>query len=115
MWRVAEGAPWGAKLEGARDVRTKIGAPGWCYGLLKPLCARVDIWTTIYNHPLAGPDAVVEWFRSTGLRPYLARLDEAEQAEYLDRYREAVARDHPLQADGTLLLPFPRLFIVATR
>ena len=114
MWRVAEGARWGHKLAGARDVRNKVGTADWYYALIAPLCARVDIWRTIYHHPLAGPDAVVEWFKSTGLRPYLAALDGAEQSEYLERYRAAVAAAYPIQADGTLLLPFPRLFIVAT-
>jgi trans-aconitate 2-methyltransferase len=114
MWRVGEGAPWAAKLAGARGERTGIGSPGWYYGLLAPRAARVDIWTTVYQHPLAGPDAVVEWFKSTGLRPYLARLDEAERADYLDRYRAAIAQAYPALPDGTLLLPFPRLFIVAT-
>ncbi len=115
MWKVGAGASWGRKLAAASNVRTVIEPPSWYYDLLQPLCSRVDIWITVYQHPLAGPDAVVEWFKSTGLRPYLAVLEPDEQADYLERYRRAVAAAYPVQVDGSLLLAFPRLFIVATR
>ena len=114
MWEIAEGAPWSDKVLAARDSRPGVAPPAWYYGLLRPLCARIDIWITVYQHPLAGPQAVIEWFRSTGLRPYLAALEPDEQEDYLDRYRAAVAKSYPLQPDGLLLMPFPRLFIVAT-
>ena len=57
----------------------------------------------------------MEWVKGSGLQPFLARLDDAEKAAYLDRYRWEVARAYPPMEDGSVLLPFPRLFIVATR
>ena len=88
----------------------------WYYGLLRPHCTRVEVWRTTYHHPLTGgADAVVEWFKGSGLRPFLAPLAAAEQAAYLDRYRTAVADAYPALPNGTVLLPFPRLFILATR
>ena len=85
------------------------------YRVLKAVAARVDIWRTTYFHVLDGPDAIVEWFKGSGLRPYLAALDASGQADFLARYRDAVADAYPAQPDGTVLLPFPRLFLVATR
>ncbi|MDC6132844.1 LysR substrate-binding domain-containing protein, partial [Burkholderia gladioli] len=67
------------------------------------------------RHPALTIDAVVEWFKGSALRPFLARLDEREQAAFLARYREAIADAYRIYEDGTVLLPFPRLFIVATR
>ena len=59
--------------------------------------------------------AIVEWFKGSGLRPFLEPLDEGERAEYLARYEAAVAKEYTILPDGTALLPFPRLFFVATR
>ncbi len=115
MRTVAADGPWAGKLAAAAGLRTRMGTPDWYYGLLRPLCSRVEVWRTTYHHPLAGADAVVEWFKGSGLRPFLAPLDDAERQEYLARYREAVARALPVQPNGEVLLPFPRLFIVATR
>jgi trans-aconitate 2-methyltransferase len=80
------------------------------------LAARVEVWRTTYHHPLRGGAAsVVEWFKGSGLRPFLQPLDEAEKAAYLERYTDAVSRVFPPRNDGCVLLPFPRLFMVATR
>jgi trans-aconitate 2-methyltransferase len=86
------------------------------YALLSPLCSRVDVWRTTYMHPLqGGADAVVEWFKGSALRPFLAALSEDERPVFLTRYRDMIAQAYPALDDGTVLLPFPRLFIVATR
>jgi trans-aconitate 2-methyltransferase len=57
----------------------------------------------------------VEWFKGSGLRPFLAPLDEAETTGFLTEYRAALVDAYPLLPDGSVLLPFPRLFIVAMR
>jgi len=116
MRAVAADGPWAAKLAGAAAARTKIADAPWYYGLLQPLCRTVNLWRTTYYHILpGGPDAIVEWFKGSGLRPFLAPLDAAEQTAFLDRYRAAVAKAFPPFPNGAVLLPFPRLFIVATR
>lgn len=111
---VAASGPWAGKI-GAVQHPARHGAPFY-YALLQPHCSTVYVWRTTYFHPLrGGPAAVVEWFKSTALRPYLAPLGAAEQAAFLARYLEAVTGAYPALPDGTVLLPFPRLFIVATR
>lgn len=116
MRKVAARGPWAEKLAGAAASRTPRLGAAYYYALLKPQAERVDVWLTTYHHVLAdGPDAVVEWFKGSGLRPFLAPLDAAEAAAFLAEYRDAIALAYPPQADGSVLLPFPRLFIVATR
>ena len=60
-------------------------------------------------------EAIVHWFRATGLRPFLNRLTEAEQAAFCADYLEKLRAAYPQQADGNVLLAFPRLFFVAEK
>lgn len=115
MREIADDGPWRQKLANADGSRVRIESAAWYYRLLRDSCSRVDVWRTTYHHPLAGPDAIVEWFKGTGLLPFLAPLDSVERADYLVRYTRAIERAYPTSSDGTVLLPFPRLFIVANR
>lgn len=115
MREVAMRGPFKDKLAGAAAAREKIGAFVDYYAALASDGAALDIWRTTYVHALAGPDAIVEWVKSTGLRPFLAPLDSHESAAFLAQYREEIAAAYPSLADGRVLLPFPRLFIVAVR
>ncbi len=76
----------------------------------------VNAWETTYLHVLPGEDPVLEWFAGTGLRPYLNAL--AADPDALARFRTEVAErlriEYPRHEYGTVL-PFRRLFVVATR
>jgi trans-aconitate 2-methyltransferase len=116
MREVAAGGPWADKLAAACGARAAIAGAGWYYELLRPLCAKVELWRTIYFHPLSGgAGAIVEWFKGSGLRPFLEPLDEDEREGYLEKYTTAIARAYPALSDRSVLLPFPRVFIVAIR
>jgi trans-aconitate 2-methyltransferase len=116
MREIAGDAAWADKLAPALATRTPMASADWYYGLLRAHCSRVDVWRTTYYHPLAGgAAAVVEWFKGSGLRPFLDRLSAAEQAEYVGRYQTEVALAYPPMPDGAVLMPFPRLFLVAVR
>lgn len=115
MVDVAMGGPWRDRLESAKASRDKIPRPAGYYDRLRPLSANVDIWHTLYNHVLDGPGAISDMFASTGLRPYLALLDEHERSAFVGEYRQLIAEAYPPLIDGRVLLRFPRLFVVATR
>ena len=61
---------------GARD---DLPTPSAYYDLLGLLCAHLDIWHTVYNHVLADAEAIVEWFKGSGLRPFLSPLPLAHE------------------------------------
>lgn len=116
MRESALSGPWADRLRDAASARRVLPEPGAYYDMLAPLCDSVDIWHTVYNHPLDGAAAVVDWMQSTGLRPFLNACDDsAEQADFLEDYRRRLEGAYPVQADGKVLLAFPRLFIVARR
>ena len=115
MRETASAGPWAAKLASAADARGPSHTPDWYYRTLQAAGAEVDVWRTTYFHRLAGAAGIVEWFMSTGLRPFIQPLADAEQAEYLRRYRAALSDAYPALPDGDELLPFPRLFLVARK
>lgn len=116
MRDIAASGPWAAVLADAAKARAARHDAAWYYALLRRDAARVDVWRTTYHHPLAGgAGAVVEWLKGSGLRPYLDPLDENARRAFLARYEDAVAQAYPALPDGTVLLPFPRVFLVATR
>ena len=114
MREIAEDGPWCGKLVGADRARIHIESAEWYYRLLRERCSRVDVWRTTYYHPLADANAIVEWFKGTGLRPFLDPLDASERAAYIACYAERLAPLYPSRS-GAVLLPFPRLFMVAQR
>jgi trans-aconitate 2-methyltransferase len=111
MGEVVRDGPWAAKLKDA--ARTERHGANWYFRLLRSHAPHVDVWRTTYFHPLAGARDVVEWLKGTGLRPFLDPLEESEREAFLARYEKAIAVAYPAEPDGTVLLPFPRLFVVA--
>jgi len=86
------------------------------YDVLAPHAERVDIWQTEYLHILPNAAAIVEWYKGTGLRPFLDRLPDATvRARFLDLYLQAITDAYPARRDGRVILPFQRLFVVAYR
>lgn len=116
MREVAANGPWASKLADAAGQRTDMASASEYFSMLRPQCARVDVWRTTYHHQLSdGAAGVVEWFKGSGLIPFLSPLTESERAQYLEQYLAEVEKAYPALADGSVLLPFPRLFMVATR
>ncbi|HXV63028.1 MAG TPA: trans-aconitate 2-methyltransferase [Vicinamibacteria bacterium] len=115
MQETAAGGPWSNKLGNADGARAVLLSPQRYYDVLRSVCSRVEIWHTIYNHPLDGAKAIVDFMGSTALRPFLGPLDEEERARFLADYTDRVAKAYPVGPDGRALLRFPRLFIVAAK
>jgi trans-aconitate 2-methyltransferase len=106
---------WAARLAEVAAQRAPLGDAAFYYRVLTGCGARADIWRATYYHILDGAAAVVEWFKGSGLRPFLEAVPAEERAAYLASYQAAIASAYPAQPDGRVLLPFPRLFMVATR
>ena len=95
--------------------RVRVLSPLAYYDLLTPLAERIDIWRTLYHHPMDSPGAIVRWVRATGLRPFLDALPTERHEAFLARYEVRLAELYPRRADGRRVLVFPRLFLVARR
>jgi trans-aconitate 2-methyltransferase len=115
MREVAGKGPWSGNASVNHAARDELPRPEAYYDLLKPVASRIDIWHTVYNHVMASPEAIVEWFKGSALRPFLSALDAKLAAEFVAAYTGEIKQAYPPCFDGKLLLRFPRLFIVAAR
>jgi trans-aconitate 2-methyltransferase len=105
---------WVAKVgEGARRDLAVL-EPEQYLALLAAAGFKVDAWETTYLHVLDGEDAVLEWVKGTALRPVLARLAPLEAEHFPSEYRALLREAYPRREFGTVL-PFRRIFAVATR
>jgi trans-aconitate 2-methyltransferase len=111
---VAASGPWAERLRGIASAPA-ILTPMEYWDMLRPHVASLDMWQTTYMHALAGENAVLEWAAGSSLRPFLDRLPEQQKAAFGQAYADAVRPHYPRRADGTTLLAFHRLFMVARK
>jgi trans-aconitate 2-methyltransferase len=112
---VGASGPWANDPEVKAAARDDLPSPEAYYDILKPACARIDIWHTIYNHVMATPQAITEWFKGSSLQPFLSPLDAAAREQFLAAYTKKIVGAYRPRFDGKVLLRFPRLFILAVR
>jgi trans-aconitate 2-methyltransferase len=112
---VGASGPWANDPEVKAAARDDLPSPEAYYDILKPACARIDIWHTIYNHVMATPQAITEWFKGSSLQPFLSPLDAAAREQFLAAYTKKIVGAYKPRFDGKVLLRFPRLFILAVR
>lgn len=115
-----------------RIIARTASSPRWCshfssdgvyhtltageyYDILSEAASSVDVWQTTYYHIMPSHNAIMDWYRSTGLRPYLNLLSEADKAEFEADVLAGLQQEYPIQTDGRVLFPFPRLFFIAKR
>jgi len=109
-----------ADARGLRVADWHTHQPAFYYDVLAagvaPTGARVDLWETEYFHVMADAEAIVEWYRGTGLRPFLDALGtEAERLRFTGELLEGLREAYPKRADGRVLFPFRRVFAIAYR
>jgi trans-aconitate 2-methyltransferase len=105
---------WSASLHGIGLHQQSVMPLLWYVERLHGLGFAVDAWETTYIHVLTGENPVLEWFKGTALRPLLNALEPQAQDEFLDELSQRFKTAYPARGNVTFL-PFPRLFLVATR
>lgn len=106
---------WADRLAEVAPRPDAVLSPATYFDVLSAAGLAPDVWETTYLHVLSGPDPVLEWVRSTVLRPVVARLGDDDAAEFTALYASTLREAYPPRPDGTTLLPFRRIFAVGTR
>lgn len=84
------------------------------FDVISNLSGDFEIWETTYCHRMPSYESIIEWYKGTGLRPYLEQLSDSDADEFVnDVYNELKAR-YKTQKNGEILFRFPRLFFVIT-
>ena len=85
------------------------------YKILSECFSDFDIWETKYYLSMPDHMALIEWVKSTKLRPYLAFLGEEKGKELEEEILKRAKKHYPIQSDGNILFGFRRLFFIAKK
>ncbi len=84
------------------------------YSTLVGSAKWLDLWATDYLQVMSAVDDIVEWYKSTGLRPYLECIQDTDQRrEFLEEFRSRLSPLYPKSETGGVPFLFRRIFIVA--
>lgn len=104
---------WKNKFNNPRHFYTLT--PSEYYDILSSCSPLCDIWMTTYYHILPGAQAILEWYRGTGLRPYLEVLSQDERIKFEKEILDQITLHYPERSDGTVIFTFPRFFMTAQK
>ncbi len=109
---VSSSLKWQRFTSGAEKVIT-YHTIEFYYDILSLISKKLDIWETIYYHVLDSHSGLVEWYKETGMRPFLERLpDEKSRKESENEVLTECVKTYAVQSDGKILYPFKRIFFV---
>lgn len=113
-------------LASSREWRDRFPATGvrewfvhdaaFYYDVFASVARSVNLWQTTYIHVLPDVASIAEWYRATGLRPFLDALQSVSDRErFIKDYTDALRSEYRPRQDGRILFPFRRLFVIASR
>lgn len=104
---------WNGKLSHIRNFYNLL--PEEYYDLLSQLDCTIAIWETVYYHTVPSLNGILEWYKGSGLRPYLNALDKEQQLIFEQDILKELGNYYTMQQNGSILLKMPRLFFTATK
>jgi len=113
VFRTAESERW-STLTGQSRAELNFQPPAEYFSILGPLASRLDVWETIYYHEMASLDDLLDWAKTTVMRPFFDKIpDAAKQADFVADVRSACVDAYPATNRGTILYVQKRLFFIA--
>jgi trans-aconitate 2-methyltransferase len=113
LLKVSRDSRW-SQFTGDCDRLLNYQSGPYYYDLLVNLSSKIDLWETTYYHILSDHQALIEWYRSTGMRPFLERLpDDRSRRQFENEVLNECRESYKVQKDGKLLYPFKRIFFIA--
>lgn len=110
---ISESGKWNGKFPEKRIFGTLTQSQ--YFDILSALTDDLEIWQTTYCHRMPSIGSIIEWYRSTGLRTYLAALSEEDGAEFIADISRELEKEYPKQKNGEIIFRFPRFFFIAKK
>ena len=85
------------------------------YDVLSDVSSDFEIWETTYCHRMPSYESIIEWYKGTGLRPYLEQLNESDADDFTNDVYVKLKQQYKMQKNGEILFRFPRLFFIARK
>jgi trans-aconitate 2-methyltransferase len=112
---VSSSSKWSKFTSGAEKSFT-YNAVEYYYDILFRISTKFDIWETTYYHVLNSHAGLVEWYKGTGMKPFLERLpDDSSRTEFEKEVFEECKNSYEIRNDGKILYPFRRIFFIANK
>lgn len=112
---VAESPRWNNKLRSVTNSMYFDNYKNYYDILTEAGFSNIRMWQTNYYHIFPGHDTIYEMISSTGLRPYMEKLEEMDQVYFSKLVKEGIQSSYHMQENGNVILPFIRLFIIGER
>lgn len=111
--KTAASEKWSGKIKSGRVFYNMT--PSEHFDVLSEIATDFSMWQTTYMHRMPSHESIMEWYKGTGLRPYLSQLNESDAAEFENDVFEEVRKAYPKQANGEIIFRFPRFFFTAVK
>lgn len=103
---------WRAELADARTFHTLRQED--YFDILAAETGGFQMWQTTYLHRLPSHESIMDWYKGTGLRPYLSLLSEDRARIFERAVLEEIVKRYPKQRNGEIIFRFPRFFFTAS-
>lgn len=112
---VATDSRWKTLVKGVAELFT-IHDHCYYYDQLSQLFSPIEMWETHYIHIMDSHFSILEMIRSTGLKPYLDRLEnENDKKEFEGLVLKEIVKDYSQQRNEKVLFPFDRIFFIGNK
>ena len=85
------------------------------FDVLSDISNDFEIWETTYCHRMPNYESIIEWYKGTGLRPYLEQLTESDTDDFVNDVFIKLKQRYKMQNNGEILFRFPRLFFMVRK
>ncbi len=89
--------------------------PGYYFDILNELSDDINLWETHYHHIMPDHESIIDWYSSTGMKPYLDLLEEDEKEQFRSKVLDIIRQEYPLQRNTNVLFKFRRIFFTAEK